>query len=199
MALNVEKISDLEFNKTLTLFLIEKDEDLREIFTDDIKLPFSILHRLVKEDRLNETTSNLLLSIFENVILTQSRYVEQYLRLSNNEGVVVKKEEVLPEKSNITDILKDVDKPKKENGLPRRYGKNAILLDITNQDGKPTNVQLAALAVNDLKNTYVNLSNRLIKDMLSDEQLLTDTDYRDIISTVKIVQSKLKTILKKKS
>ena len=45
-------------------------------------------------------------------------------------------------------------KEKKEKELPRRYGKANIVKDIASQGGKPTNAQLTALAINDLKNIY---------------------------------------------
>ena len=89
-------------------------------------------------------------------------------------------------------------KKKKENKLPRRYGKNSVLKDIEKQGGKPTNAQLTALSVNELKNTYVNLNSRLIKDMLMDKPILTDEDYRDIRATITLLNNKLKNILKKK-
>jgi hypothetical protein len=89
-------------------------------------------------------------------------------------------------------------KDKKEKTLPRRHGKANILKDIANQGGKPTNAQLTALAVNDLKNIYVNLNARLVNDLLTDKPKLTDEDYRDIRATITIVKNKLKDILKKK-
>ena len=69
--------------------------------------------------------------------------------------------------------------------------------DIEKQGGKATNAQLTALAVNDMKNMYVNLSARLINDMLTDSPKLTDEDYRDIRSAINIVKNKLKNILNK--
>jgi hypothetical protein len=69
---------------------------------------------------------------------------------------------------------------------------------IKEQGGKATNAQLTALAVNDLKNIWVNLNNRLIKDMFLEDKILTDEDMRDIRSAIKIVEAKLKNIIKKK-
>ena len=86
---------------------------------------------------------------------------------------------------------------KKEKTLPRRYGKINIVKDIEKQGGKVTNVQMTALAVNDLKNIYVNLNKRLINDMLTDNPKLTDEDYREIRSAINIVKAKLKNVLKK--
>ena len=102
----------------------------------------------------------------------------------------------------IVEVVKPVVKAKsttkKEVELPRRYGLRAIEEDIKKQGGKPTSVQRASISVNLLKNAYVNLSNRLIKDMLRDEKILTDEDYRAITSTVNLLLNKLDPILKKK-
>ena len=64
MATQVEKIKEITYNATVTLALIEIDEDLKNIFTDEIKLPFNILYRLSDEGKLSERTQELLVSIF---------------------------------------------------------------------------------------------------------------------------------------
>ncbi len=63
---------------------------------------------------------------------------------------------------------------------PRRYGKNKILSDIENQDGTATPIQNLMLSINDLKNTYVNLSNISIYDYFNDNKLLNDEEYVEI-------------------
>ena len=89
-------------------------------------------------------------------------------------------------------------KPKEDIELPRRYGKEKILKDIEAQGGKATPLQNAMLRVNDLKNIYVNLSARGIKDMCGGTKLLSDVDCREITSAIKIVERKLEEILKRK-
>lgn len=205
----ITKIVDLEYNELVTLGVIDATDDLKDIFTDEVKLPFSALYRLSKEGSLSDDTKDMLNIIFEKLILTKKEYVQKYLRLADVSGVKITQidnVELEPIEPQATPIVKDLDvevviekqKPIKETKIPRRYGKQAIEEDIEKQGGKPTNVQLAALAVNDLKNIAVNLNARLIKDMVSENKLLTDEDYRDIKSTIKIVQNKLKLILKKK-
>ena len=215
MKTKVEKIADLTFSPIITIGVIEKDNDLTEVFKEDINLPFPILYRLAKEDGLTTETLELLESIFNNVILAKPNLIESYKRLggedlveetSTNELVKPVKDII---KDKVSSITKDV-KIKKlqgskpgfggviENSVPRRYGKVKILSDIKEQDGKATNAQLTALAVNDLKNIYVNLSRRLIKDMLLKDKILTDEEMREIRSAIKIVEAKLKHILKKK-
>jgi hypothetical protein len=229
------KLVDLEYNETLTIALIEKDEQLRMIFADELKLPFALLITLSKEDKLNEDTKNLLFSIFDEVVLTQSDLIRKYRELAytNNISLSERKNEELPiteevelptvvdetpEKNEVIvtetiseeirndfgttseEPIKEVKKPKqkKEKELPRRYGKEKILEDVKKQGGKPTPLQNAMLRVNDLKNIYVNLQARGIKDMLGGTNLLSDTDCRDITSAITIIERKLESILKRK-
>ena len=196
MKTEVEKIIDLTFDPIITIGVIEKDTDLTEVFKEDINLPFPILYRLAKEDTLSAETKELLESIFDKVILAKPNLIESYKRLGGQISIVDVVEPIAEEP--IKDIIEDKVSSKKENDIPRRYGKVKILSDIKEQGGKATNPQLTALAVNDLKNIYVNLSNRLIKDMLLEDKILTDEDMRDIRSAIKIVENKLKVILKKK-
>lgn len=211
------KLAELEYNETLTIALVEKDEQLRNIFADELRLPFSLLITLSKEDKLtNEDTKALLRSIFDDVIVTQSELIRKYKELAHtnnitlseliNEEIITLDEpsvptvvEEVPEKT--AEIIADkpkVSKPKKEKELPRRYGKEKIQADIDKQGGKATPLQQAMLRVNDLKNIYVNLQARGIKDMVGGSNLLSDADCRDITSAITIIERKLETILKRK-
>jgi hypothetical protein len=207
MKTEVEKIVDLTFNPIITIGVIEKDDDLTEVFKEDINLPFPILYRLAKEDGLSDETKELLENIFDKVILVKPNLIDLYKRLASQGSIDIKAVEPVAEvlgvitetiEKPIKEIIKDKVSSKKESDVPRRYGKVKILSDIKEQGGKATNPQLTALAVNDLKNIYVNLSNRLIKDMLLEDKILTDEDMREIRSAIKIVEAKLKNILKKK-
>lgn len=211
------KLAKLEYNETLTIALVEKDEQLRNIFADELRLPFSLLITLSKEDKLtNEDTKALLRSIFDDVIVTQSELIRKYKELAHTNNITISElitEEIItldepsvptvveevPEKT--AEIIADkpkVSKPKKEKELPRRYGKEKIQADIDKQGGKATPLQQAMLRVNDLKNIYVNLQARGIKDMVGDANLLSDADCRDITSAITIIERKLETILKRK-
>jgi len=216
MATQVEKIKEITYNSTVTLALIEIDEDLKEIFTDEIKLSFNILYRLSDEGRLSERTQELLVSIFEKIILTKNDLIDKYLRLANNRGVSIdniRELEVEVEEEpeydeeegkvvepivDITPKKKAVKKEKTGKELPRRYGKEKIIQDIEKQGGNATPVQRAMLKVNDMKNMYVNLSTRGIKDMLGGAGLLSDEDCRKIVSVITIAERQLDDILKRK-
>ena len=196
----VKKIADLEYNELLTLALIDKDEDLSEMFKEDINLPFSVLQRMSKDDSLTSDIKELILSFFENLIMTKQEYVRKYSRLLS-EGIPI------PEQTPIIESIPEIDtkvetksiiKKEKKPLVPRRYGKVEIQKDIATQGGKATNAQLTALALNTMKNIYVNVNTRLVKDMHLETPILTDEDYRDIRSTVRIMENKLKKLLKKK-
>ena len=214
MATEVAKLKEIDYNTTITLGVIEQDEDLKEIFTDDIKLPFNILYRLSEEGRLNDRTKEILANIFEKLILTKKELIDKYLRYATTEGIDInytKELEIEVEEDEEIDEEEDIVEPvvvtpkktivkKEKTGkeLPRRYGKEKITQDITKQGGTATPVQRAMLKVNDLKNIYVNLSARGIKDMLGDAGLLSDEDCRKIVSVITIAERQLEDILKRK-
>jgi hypothetical protein len=212
MATEVVKLKEIDYNTTITLGVIEHDSDLKEIFTDDIKLPFNILYKLSEEGKLNDRTKELLSDIFEKLILTKKDLIDKYLRYANKEGIHINnikeletevevleiEEETIVEPIIETPKKKVVKKEKTGKELPRRYGKEKITQDITSQGGTATPVQRAMLKVNDLKNIYVNLSARGIKDMLGDAGLLSDEDCRKIVSVITIAERQLEDILKRK-
>ena len=214
MATEVVKLKELDYNTTITLGVIEQDVDLKEIFTDEIKLPFNILYRLSEEGRLNDRTKEILANIFEKLILTKKELIDKYLRYATTEGIDInytKELEIEVEEDEEIDEEEDIVEPvvvtpkktivkKEKTGkeLPRRYGKEKITQDITKQGGTATPVQRAMLKVNDLKNIYVNLSARGIKDMLGDAGLLSDEDCRKIVSVITIAERQLEDILKRK-
>ncbi len=210
MATEVEKIKEITYNSTVTLALIEIDEDLKAIFTDEIKLSFNVLYRLSEENRLSERTQELLNMIFEKIILTKSDLIDKYLRLANNRGVSINtvkeieieieeqefdKEEGLV-KQVVEEKPKKVKKEKTGKELPKWYGKEKIVKDIERQNGKATPVQRAMLKLNDLKNLYFNLNTRGIKDMLADTNTLSNEDCRKIVAAVTTFERQVEEIMK---
>ena len=195
MGKTATKIKELEYNELAALAVIEKDEDLKSIFQEDVKLSFNMLRTLSQEGTLSLETQNLIKELFDKIILTKTNLINSYAQLVSVEGgevKVIQKVEETP--TLVADAPKTPSKPKKEKVLPRRYGKANIMQDIAKQGGKATNAQTTALMINDLKNIYVNLSARLIREMLG-EPTYTDVDYRDIRSAITIVKNKLKPIL----
>jgi hypothetical protein len=209
MITKVEKVLELEYDESVALAVIEDNQDLKEIFQDDVKISFNMLYTLSKEDKLNEETKEIIKNIFDKIILTSKPLINKYLLFGEKENKFFGKVETPVQETEYVEEVDEVEeqpkeevktatkKPKKEKALPRRYGKANIVKDIEKQGGKATNAQLTALAVNDLKNVYVNLNSRLINDMLTTNPKLTDEDYRDIRSAINIVKTKLKEILKK--
>ena len=206
MGVTVEKITDLEYNELVALNVIEKDADLNSMFSEDVRLPFSMLYRMSKDKVLNEEIKEVIFDFFDKVISTKKVYVEKYLRVLNSDFenlVPVKVEnqeisavvEATPIEKPVTTTKKTTPSTKK---LPRRYGKEKILQDIKNQGGVATNPQLGALSNNDLKNIYLMMDNKCINDMLGDNRKLTDEDYRRFRLAVKTMQNMLKPIFKKK-
>jgi hypothetical protein len=198
----IKKLEDLEYDELITLGVIESDEDLTSIFRERIQLSFSILRTIAKQGKLNDDTKDTLNGIFNGVILTKREYIDTYKKLSDpdytyqpqiiepiNEPVV----EVIAEKHNYNKA-----KPLKEGVLPRRYGKVKILEDVKAQNGVITTIQRAQLANNDIKNGYVKLEKRLIKDSFTDGEKLSDEQYRQIVSLSNIFKNQIKIILNTK-
>jgi hypothetical protein len=202
MATTIDKLKDLDYDEIVALAVIEKDEDLNEIFTDEVKMSYNMLRTLSKEGKLSKDTQDFIRQLFDMVILTKSSLINKYILLAEADGKTIGEVQSAPiEEPKVEVEVVEQPKPKKEKkekAIPRRYGKANILKDVASQGGKPTNAQLTALAVNDLKNIYVNLNARMVNDLLTDKPKLTDEDYRDIRATITIVKNKLKDILKKK-
>lgn len=206
MKVTVEKIADLEYNELVALNVIEKDADLKSMFTEDVRLPFSMLYRMSKDNILTEDIKEIVFDFFDKVISTKKGYVEKYLRVLNSDienlvpAEVVTQEipivvETAPVVTPVPTVKKTTSTTKK---LPKWYGKEKIVQDIKNQGGVGTNPQLAALANNDLKNIYLTMNNKCINDMLTDTRKLTDEEYRTFKSAVRTIQNVLNPILKKK-
>lgn len=191
MGIIVEKLKDLAYHELITIGVIESDEDLSSIFKEDVNLTYNVVRTLSKENKLNSETKELIRGLFDSLICTKPEYIDKYLRLLNSDTLDSETTEDTIKKINVVSENKD-------GVLPRRYGKLNILKDIETQGGKATPTQRAMLKVNDLKNIYVNLSARGIKDMLGGSNLLSDEDCRKIVSAIKIVERQLEGILKKK-
>jgi hypothetical protein len=210
MANTIEKLAELEYNELFTLGMMEQCGDLREIFTDEIKVPFTMLYSLQKEGKLNDETKQLLVELFENLILTSKDLIGKYQRLMQSPPtpqtepiavaeVIEEVVEVAVVEETIKVIVKDKVSEKKESVIPRRYGKEKITKDIEAQGGKSTPVQRAMLKVNDLKNIYVNLSTRGIKDMVANTDSLSDEDCRKIVSAITTFERQMADIVKTKA
>lgn len=198
MGVTVEKIAELEFNELVALNVIEKDEDLCSMFTEDVRLPFSMLYRMSKDNVLNEDIKELIFDFFDKVISTKKSYVEKYLRVLNSDVENLVPAEVVSQEIAIVEKPATKKTTSTTKKLPKWYGKEKIVQDIKNQGGVGTNPQLAALANNDLKNIYLTMNNKCINDMLTDTRKLTDEEYRTFKSAVRTIQNVLNPILKKK-
>ena len=196
----IEKIANVDYNEYLTLLVIEKDQDLLEIFTDDISMSFTLVKTLSKEDKLGEETKIFIKEIFDKIILTKTSLVNKYLNQATVNGLDIKAVQIDQPQVSIPEPEPEAKKKrtKTQPELPRRYGLQKIEQDIILNGGKPTSAQLTALMINDLKNIYSRLNSRIVNDLLTDDPIYTDEDYRDIRSTIQIVKNKLRNLLKKK-
>jgi hypothetical protein len=207
MSVTFEKVADLKFDELVSLYVIETDDMLKEIFEEKVKTPFNMLYLLIKDggDAVSTETKQVIFDIFDKLISTGVALSERYQHLQNSGFVSKKLEEkyvskvepeskveVAPEKT------VSVEKPKKEKELPRRYGKDKIQKDIKEQGTPATALQRAMIDLNDIRNLYVKLSDRGIKDLLGGGQNFTDEDCRKISAIVKTFKQQVESIINKK-
>jgi hypothetical protein len=207
MSIIFEKVADLKFDELVSLYVIETDDMLKEIFEEKVKTPFNILYLLIKDggERVSSETKQVIFDIFDKLISTGVGLSERYQHLQDSGFVSKKLEEkytsklepdvkveAAPEKTVI------VEKPKKEKELPRRYGKDKIQKDIKEQGTPATALQRAMIDLNDVRNLYVKLSDRGIKDLLGGGQNFTDEDCRKISAIVKTFKQQSESIINKK-
>lgn len=205
MSITFEKVADLKFDELVSLYVIETDAMLKEIFEEKVKTPFNMLYLLIKDggDSVSTETKQVIFDIFDKLISTGVALSERYQHLQNS-GVVSKKlEEKYPSKLEpklevVVEKTVSVEKPKKEKELPRRYGKDKIQKDIKEQGIPATALQRAMIDLNDVRNLYVKLSDRGIKDLLGGGQNFTDEDCRKISAIVKTFKQQADSIINKK-
>jgi len=161
----------LEFDIFKTLYVIEHDKDLNDIFRDDTDISYNLLRTLAKQDKLPINLLERAQEIFERIICKNKKPLGAYNKIT----------------------AEDIDA---ESKLPKHYGKKRILQDIQANNNK-TELDRAMLALNDMRNLYSKLKGRCIKDKINGTRKLTRNDCRDIVATVRIVENKLAKILEK--
>jgi len=182
MGRSLQKIAELEFNEDAALMVIASIGDVKDIFSEEVNMSLEMVMELKKGRRTPPKITETIKTIFDKIILTKSDCVALYRQML----------EELPKPKGRKKAIKQ-----KEPKLPRRYGAEQINRDIERAGGKATNAQLTALAINELKNLYVKLNTRMVKELLSENGSLSDEDYREIRSTITMVKNKMRPILKK--
>lgn len=110
-------------------------------------------------------------------------------------------EGIKPVTKMVTSTPKKVDTAKKKPNrkLPRRIGKEAIDKMIAENGGQSKQIHRMMKRVNDLKNMYVKLQARGIKELsVEDGSVLSDDDCRTINSAITILEQKVSDIIKRK-
>ena len=196
--------NELEFDLLRVLTVIEQDKDLDEIFRDGkITTPYNVLKIMVSQDAIPEEMLERAKGIFDHIILGNQKPRMAYVKLLRTEPQAeLSIEETIQE---LTEKLEESDNNEtpQEDGeekpnykLPKHYGKERILKDIEENNGK-SELDIAMLALNDFRNIYAKLKNRCIKDKLRGKSILSQADCRDIVAVLRIVENKLGHITKK--
>lgn len=210
MSFTFEKVADLKYDELTSLYIIETDDLLKELFTEKVKLPFNILYKFIKtgDESFNKEIKYEIFQLFDKIILTRESLAERYQHLLNTNHVDNLLSKKLDDKTNShsVDAIKEttpkqetiVIKIKKEKSLPRRYGKDKIQKDIKEQGSPATPLQRAMIDLNDVRNLYVKLSDRGIKDLLGGGENFTEEDCRKISAIVKTFKQQAEAIINKK-
>ena len=172
MNIEIQK-NEAVFNVLKTLKLVSSDKILDEIFRDGKDdISYNMMFTVAKNETLGEETVDMLKNIFEKIILKNESLLEKYESIN-------------------------LDDSSKKNRLPKYYGKKRILEDIEN-GRSTTELDRAMLALNSLRNITAKLRARGIKDKLKNTSILSESDCRDIVAVVRIVENKVHNILNKK-
>lgn len=184
----IDNQPQLVFDSFYTLSVIESDSILTEIFLDGVSnLTMDKIKNLLSSNTLPDEIKERLNNIFLEIICKNRAPYDQYVKISS--GQIEMKNENKSTDNNIP--------TKKNRKLPKHYGKKRILEDVQSNN-QVTELDRAMLALNTLRNIYTKLKNRGIKDKTNKTNILSDSDCRDIIATVRIVENKVNNILKKK-
>lgn len=179
------KQTEVTFDVFKTLYIIKTDEDLLEVFNMGVDVSIQTAITSAKNGLLSEKTLDYIKGIY-NIIVDNESYLERYEKLVNN---------LNPVTSELTE---------EEFQIPRRYGKDKVLADIEKDQRKASQIEKSIIAINSIKNIYVNLERRLIHDLFVErgefegDVVLTEEECRDIIAIQQLMANKLKPILNKK-
>jgi hypothetical protein len=83
MSFTFEKVAELEYNELVSLYLIETDELLKEIFVDKVKTPFNLLYKFIKDggEMMSTETKEVIFELFDKIISTRENLAERYQHL----------------------------------------------------------------------------------------------------------------------
>ena len=176
--------NEAEFNIFKTLYVIEHNKDIDEIFRSSVNLSYNILNTLAKQDTLTQEHQDIIKEVFDAIISRNEEPLNQYLKLGDT----------------FTESENDEDneiKKQSNRKLPKHYGKKQIEKDIADNGGVKTELDRGMLALNDLRNIYTCLKNRGISDKILGTTKLTDEDCRNIVAAVRTLNNKIDYILNK--
>lgn len=171
--IKLKQIDGLVYNDLKTLYLIENNDELTQLFRFDSNLSFNLLRTMIKEKTLTTNLNEILEGLFNSVICTKQKYADTYKGLDEHFA-----------------------KQEKTKKYPKWYGKEKVEAEIKANGGVATTQQRGMLAINDLKNTWSQLNALGIKDTLGDTRVISDESWRVLIATVGIMQTKANQIIK---
>lgn len=163
--------TEIQFDVFKTLYIIENDKMLDGLLKRYVpNVSYSLLRTMFKDNTLESKTLEIIESIFNDVIKEDEKIIDKYESLG-------------------LDTIITKARPSKF------YGKEKTLQDIA-ANGK-TELDLALLAINDMKNNIAKLRRRCINAKRG-QTTLCDEDYRGIVAATQTFTKKITPVIKKK-
>lgn len=163
-------IAEIEFDVFKTLYIIENDKMLDGLLKRYVpNISYNLVRTMAKDNTLESKTLEIIEGIFTDVIKEDEKIIEKYENLTLETTIKIR-----PSKF---------------------YGKEKTLKDIA-ANGK-TELDLALLAINDMKNNIAKLRRRCINGKKGQSTLL-DEDYRGIVAATQTFTKKITPVIKKK-
>ncbi len=196
--------SEIQFNLTKALIVIERDEDLNDMFRSKYGTDYKMCHALINSGTgLKKEAEAYIKALFEGVILEKKVLRNKFLSLGDEPKVeVVPIAEPKVEAKPIAEPKVEVkeEAPKKERKVvdKMRWGIKAIAKDIVdNFNGESKQIHRTGKMVQELKKVFIRLEQRTWKERYKTETL-TDDQLRQISGAVETFNKKIESIINPK-
>jgi len=191
--------TEIKFNLTKALIVIERDEDLNDMFRSKYGTDYKMCHALINSGTgLKKEAEVYVKALFEGVILEKKVLRNKYLSLGD-EPIAEPKVEAEPIAEPKVEVKEEA--PKKERKVidKMRWGIKAIAKDIVdNFNGESKQIHRTGKMVQELKKVFIRLEQRTWKERYKTETL-TDDQLRQISGAVETFNKKIESIINPKN
>ncbi len=190
MEKTTEQNQEIEFNLTKALIIIEKHDDMDDMFRSKYYTDYKMCHALINSGTgLKKEAEDYIKGLFNGVILVSERLTRMYLSLGD---------EPVVETEPVVEVKEEAPKKKKKVANKMRWGVRAIASDIAdNFKGKSIQLHRTAMVVQELKKLYIRLEQRTWKERFKAETL-SEKQLREIKGATETYMKNIDRILNPK-